>query len=137
MADGACASEPLQLIRCKHLGDQPHSFMDLERPLGSFGGNDSRTFLSAVLEREQPVVCQQCGVGVAENSKNAAFIFWFVVRGRQRVQIVRGHIEPGLARDQGLNTQKKARLANGRLSSQFVPCELPDGWRRNAARWGT
>ena len=81
--DGAGSGKPLQFVHREDLRDKPHAFVGLECPLRALRRDNPRAFLSAVLEREQPIISQQRGIGMAENAENAAFIPGFVLRGQR------------------------------------------------------
>ena len=101
MTDGQMAFEFGQIIFPENLGDETHRFVGPD--VATIRRHDPRAFLPAMLKGEQPVVCQQRRIGVAENGEDAAFILGFVVRGKMWIQVESGHIEPGPARVQGLN----------------------------------
>ena len=86
MPDGARAFQPLQ-IRCgENLGNEPHRDVALEGCVRSGGGDDARAFLPPMLEREEPVISEGCGVLMTENGENAALMRWLVLShaGRRR-----------------------------------------------------
>ena len=67
-------------------------------------GRDAGAFLSPVLEREKPVVCQQGRVLVAEDGKDAAFVFRSVGRAAGGVMGVDGSVQLGRSRERCMRT---------------------------------
>ena len=74
MADGAGALERLQHRLIKHLPDEAHRLVDLERAARFDGADDAGAFLTAMLERKETVVGQRRGVRMPEHGEDAAFV---------------------------------------------------------------
>ena len=79
VTDGAVAFEPFERRRVEDLRYQAHSTMDVERMPEPLAGDDARALLSAVLQREEPVVGQQRRTLVAKDPEDSTFMAW--VRG--------------------------------------------------------
>ena len=74
MAQRARPFQPLQLFRAEDLRDEPHVAMQLEGRSGAVARDDAGAFLPAMLEREEAVIREHSGVGMAEDRENPAFV---------------------------------------------------------------
>ena len=70
MPDGNIAPQPIQVLRGKHLTHQTKPGVPLKIAAGR--GDDSRRFLSAMLESVKSEMCQRDGVFVAPNPEEPA-----------------------------------------------------------------
>ncbi|MNP55646.1 hypothetical protein D3C76_1503070 [compost metagenome] len=73
MPDRTIPNQRFQLIAVKHLFDQPHPAVVVERfPVRHA---QSGALFPAVLQSMKPVVGKRSGLGMAENPEYAAFFF--------------------------------------------------------------
>lgn len=81
MTDRTRAAQGIQFVATENLGNQAHAFVGGERTAAAFGSCDSGAFLPAVLEGKEPVVCQHCGIRMAEDREDTAFVRRLVAQG--------------------------------------------------------
>ena len=63
-----------EVVRAKNLGDQAHVLMHVKRRPRAVAGDNAGALLAAVLQGEKPVVGQDGGVGMTENTEKPAFV---------------------------------------------------------------